>query len=57
MIKVDRSLCDLCGTCVGVCPSDCINLDEHILSVDNEECIKCQKCVIICPVRALKYEE
>ena len=57
MIKVDRNLCDLCGTCVGVCPADCINLDVHQLSVDDEECIKCKNCVIICPVRALKYEE
>ena len=57
MIKVDTNLCDLCGTCIGVCPADCISLNEHILSVDYEKCIECKKCVIICPVRALKYEE
>ena len=28
MILVDVNLCDLCGTCIAVCPVDCIELTE-----------------------------
>jgi Fe-S-cluster-containing hydrogenase component 2 len=57
MIRVENSKCDLCGTCVGVCPVDCITLKEHELIVDHEICINCENCITICPVRALSNEK
>ncbi|RKY53275.1 MAG: hypothetical protein DRP92_03815, partial [Candidatus Neomarinimicrobiota bacterium] len=26
MVVVNESLCDLCGTCAGVCPANCIKI-------------------------------
>lgn len=54
MIHVNQELCDLCGTCVSVCPVDAIELLETILRIDHEICIDCMKCVVVCPLRALE---
>jgi len=53
-IQLRDGLCDLCGTCVGVCPVDCIELSETTLSIDTGQCILCELCVKICPVDALE---
>lgn len=52
-ISIDRGLCDLCGTCVGVCAPDCITIDHAIIVVDLEACTVCMKCVPACPVAAI----
>jgi len=49
-----RSLCDLCGTCVAVCPTDAIKLSEIELTIDDERCTMCLNCVHVCPVKALE---
>ena len=56
-IGVREGLCDLCGTCVAVCPADCIELSETTLSVDMEKCILCEFCLKICPVDALELRD
>ena len=53
MIHIKDDMCDYCGTCISVCPVDCIELDEHDISVDNEICIDCSLCVNICPIEVL----
>ena len=53
MILIKDDMCDYCGTCVSVCPVDCIELDEHDINVDNEICIDCSLCVNICPIEVL----
>jgi ferredoxin len=48
------------GSCVDVCPVDCIHptngeLDfelEDMLHIDPSECIDCDACVTACPVNA-----
>ncbi|MDZ7315221.1 MAG: 4Fe-4S binding protein [candidate division KSB1 bacterium] len=50
----DPSLCDYCGTCVGVCPHDAIELEESEFSVIEERCTRCLACVFVCPVRAME---
>jgi ferredoxin len=52
MIKVNADKCDACGTCVGVCPSDALVLEETI-TVNSTECSGCLICVQICPFGAL----
>ena len=54
MLKVNHDLCDICGTCVAVCPVDAITVSEFSVDIDNDICINCQKCVIVCPVKAIK---
>jgi len=57
MIEIDINRCDLCGTCVGVCPVDCLELSEQVLAVNQGICTACGKCVIICPMAALTLGE
>lgn len=54
-IIFNREKCDFCGTCVGICPEDAIELRESELSI-TEKCTKCSKCVWCCPYEALKFE-
>lgn len=57
MITIDHDLCDLCGTCIGVCPVDCISMSESRLEIDNSMCIDCNFCLQVCPMEALKEEK
>jgi len=53
MIKINPLLCDLCGTCLSVCPADCMSLDENRLYIDNDACTHCELCIGVCPFGAL----
>jgi len=53
MLQIDLDRCDLCGTCVSVCPADCLELSETKLIVDNNKCTGCEICVRLCPFEAL----
>ena len=55
-MNVDRGLCDYCGACVGMCPTDAINLDETVIAINEDKCIKCEFCVIGCPTGAISAE-
>ena len=57
MILLNNHKCDYCGTCVGVCPENCIDLAESDLHIEHSSCTLCHKCVWICPVDALHYEK
>jgi ferredoxin len=54
MIKVDEELCDHCGTCVAVCPMDCMLLSVNTLHIVADLCNGCGACVRVCPLGALK---
>jgi len=54
VIKILENKCDFCGTCVSVCPVDCIELKESNISIDDDLCIDCKLCVYICPIEVLK---
>jgi len=49
-----NDLCDFCGTCVSVCPSDAIELFEARLVIDYDKCTQCLNCIAICPCRSLE---
>lgn len=53
MIEIDFSNCDMCGTCVSVCPKDAVTLAAN-LHIDNAKCNCCGRCVKVCPFGALK---
>ena len=46
------------GTCVEVCPVDCIATsdEEHQFYIDPALCIACEQCVLVCPVDAIYLE-
>jgi ferredoxin len=54
-IKLKPDCCDFCGTCVAVCPVDCIELAEYRLTIDDSVCTRCMNCVYSCPVGALVF--
>ncbi len=56
-IQIDDQKCDLCGTCVGVCPPDCIALSARALRIIGSECIRCGFCLPACPLEALRWNE
>jgi ferredoxin len=49
-IVIPVELCDFCGTCVAVCPSDAIELKESVVAVLNDRCTRCRDCVTTCPL-------
>ena len=56
-MKVNMQKCDICGTCVAVCPVDAIYVSEFEVTIDNEKCIDCLKCLIVCPEHAITEEK
>nr|WP_321406947.1 4Fe-4S dicluster domain-containing protein [uncultured Carboxylicivirga sp.] len=50
-IQFDGSKCTKCGSCIGVCKSECINVKN--LSVDHSRCVDCFNCLSVCPESAL----
>ncbi len=56
-MKIERNLCDVCGTCVAVCPTDAIIVQEFMVVIDNGKCIKCQNCLKACPIQAIEVSE
>jgi len=43
------------GTCVDVCPVDCIAEGETMFYIDPVECIACALCETVCPVDAIRH--
>ncbi|HPR17479.1 MAG TPA: 4Fe-4S binding protein [Candidatus Cloacimonadota bacterium] len=56
-MKINRELCDVCGTCVAVCPADAIIVSEFKVTINNEKCIHCQNCLKVCPIKAISEGE
>ncbi len=57
MIEIESNKCDFCGCCVGVCPVDCIELNEAEINIDMEVCIDCKLCIYVCPIEVLDHVE
>lgn len=41
--------CAGCGLCQGICPVDCLTVQNGVLSIDEEQCIHCGLCFSVCP--------
>lgn len=47
--------CHGSGSCIKVCPVDCISKESNgLVVVDREKCIGCGKCVDVCPTGVIK---
>ncbi|MFA7077858.1 MAG: 4Fe-4S binding protein [Syntrophomonas sp.] len=51
--SVDTELCIGCGTCVSICPSGAIQMEDGKAKICIENCKKCRACVNNCPVKAI----
>jgi len=54
MITIKTEICDLCGTCLSICPEKCIEIIHFALKIDHSLCINCNKCIMLCPLKALE---
>jgi len=55
MPRLSAEKCDLCGSCVEVCPSHAITVDSE-WRYDSIACEGCGKCVAACPTEALSHK-
>jgi len=53
---IRKDLCDICGSCVAVCPVDAIYIEEFNVEIDQKICTECGNCLIICPAKAIEQE-
>jgi coenzyme F420 hydrogenase subunit beta len=53
---IDAGRCIQCGTCVAVCPSDSIGVDDRGLPQLVKMCTGCSLCWDFCPRGGLRYE-
>ena len=52
--NVDKSACNTCGACIGICPRDAIEIGEDgKVIIDQTKCNQCGKCIAICPADAI----
>ena len=51
---VDRNVCDACGLCMPLCPTQAIELHRDGLLILEPRCTGCRKCINPCPVHALR---
>ena len=52
-----NSECIKCGTCMRVCPSGAISIQENEFKIDLKKCIFCGNCSFYCPKSAIKMSD
>jgi len=50
--KVDARKCTGCGTCVGMCPVQAIEIQKE-KAIISDNCVECGVCINECPKEAL----
>ena len=55
--KIDKNKCNLCGTCVEVCPMEVFSKDDKEIKIVDGKCIGCHACELQCPKEAIKVED
>jgi nitroreductase/NAD-dependent dihydropyrimidine dehydrogenase PreA subunit len=51
---IDEELCNGCGLCVTVCPSDTITMKGKKAAVTGNESLNCGHCMAVCPTGAVQ---
>ena len=46
--------CIGCGSCISVCPQNCILTDDVPLIIEQQHCLHCGNCMNICPAGAVE---
>ena len=49
--------CIKCGTCLKVCPTGAIKIEENEFKIDMKRCIFCGNCSFYCPKGAISMSE
>ncbi len=48
-LDIDPRLCHSCGTCVAVCPEECLKSNKDEIVFDENKCNDCKLCYNFCP--------
>lgn len=56
-LLIQTEICDFCGSCVAVCPDNCIDLGETTISIDFSLCSMCLNCIKVCPLHIISVLE
>jgi len=51
-VKIDKDLCNACGTCVDECAFEALSV-EDVAICNEEECTECEACIDVCPSNAI----
>jgi ferredoxin len=51
--KVNEALCTGCETCLSICPTNAIVMENGKARILEAACRNCRKCVRVCPVGAI----
>ena len=57
MPSVVSDACQLCKSCVEVCPVDAFHEGENMVVVDPDTCIECGICISECPHGAISSSD
>lgn len=52
---IDRELCCLCGTCIGVCPVHTLDFRDGAVRNAGAACVSCGRCMAACPGPGFDY--
>lgn len=55
-IQIDPELCDGCGLCITVCPSETISINNKMAQISGETSLTCGHCIAICPKGAISLK-
>ncbi len=53
---IDKEKCTGCETCVDICPTAAISMNDGKAVVDADTCVDCETCVDECPAEAIHME-
>ena len=53
-VKIDKSKCVGCTTCIKACPNEAIRVRERKAKILDQRCIDCGVCISICPHGAIR---
>ena len=45
--------CIGCGSCMRICPQNCISTDSIPFCIEQTHCLRCGNCMKVCPVGAV----
>ncbi len=54
--KYHVDVCNQCGECAKVCPTEAIQLNGSTYLIDKDKCISCMACVEACPSNVMMVD-
>ena len=57
-VTLDEQTCNVCQTCVSICPMGVFEFDgDRVVVAQEDQCIVCRACEAACPVEAIVVED